>query len=129
MSRPANDPSAHARYQRYFEDFLPGIRGQLLIPDLERLTTCFAIDVEDAPDPPWRIAIEAGRLTHVGTHGPEPLCAFRLDTETLLEVVSARVPPAEAFFARRIELEGDMELGLKLSTVLAPFFAGYPFTE
>jgi len=120
-------PSARERYRRYFEVFLPGIRGRLLVPDLAGLTTCFAIDVADAPDPPWRIAVEAGRLVHVGAGGPEPLCTFRLDVDTLLEVVSARVPPAEAFFARRIELDGDMELGLKLSTVLAPFFAGHPF--
>lgn len=129
METPArpdeSDPPSRAR--RYFDSFLPGIRGQLLIADLESLTTCFFIDVSDAEGPPWRIAIEAGRLTHVGAEGPEPLCGFRLDTATLLEVVAAEMEPAEAFFAKRISLEGDMELGLKLSTVLAPFFAGFPF--
>jgi hypothetical protein len=120
-------PSSLARYRRYFESFLPGIRGQLHIPDLASLTTCFAIEVSDASDPPWRIAVEAGRLVHVGTEGPDPLCTFRLDVDTMLEVVAGRLPPAEAFFERRIDLEGDMELGLKLSTVLAPFFTGHPF--
>ena len=115
------------RADRYFREFLPGLRGRLLIPDLETLTTCFAIAVRDSGDPPWRIAIEAGRLVAVGPDGPPPLCLFRLDTATLLEVVAARVAPAEAFFAKRIDLEGDMELGLKLSTVLAPFFEGFPF--
>lgn len=113
--------------ERYFETFLPDIRGQLLIPDLESLSTCFAIDVTDVAGPPWRIAIEWGRLVHVGQEGPEPLCVFRLDSGTLLEVVAARLAPAEAFFAKRIDLDGDMELGLKLSTVLAPFFSGFPF--
>jgi len=125
LRAPSN---ATTRALRYFEEFLPGIRGRLLIPDLESLTTCFAIDVRDAEGPPWRIAIEAGRLVHVGRYGPTPLCEFRLDTDTLLEVVAAELPPAEAFFVKRIDLEGDMELGLKLSTVLAPFFEGYPFS-
>jgi len=125
LPRPAEDDRERAR--RYFHDFLPGLRGRLLIPDLESLTTCFAIGVRDSDDPPWRIAIEAGRLVAVGPDGPPPLCLFRLDTATLLDVVAARVAPAEAFFARRIDLEGDMELGLKLSTVLAPFFEGFPF--
>jgi predicted lipid carrier protein YhbT len=114
---------------RYFEAFLPTLFGKLLIPDLESLTTCFAIEVTDVDAPPWRIAIEAGRMVGVGHDEPEPLCTFQLDGATLLEVVAARVAPAEAFFAKRIELEGDMELGLKLSTVLAPFFEGFPFHE
>jgi hypothetical protein len=125
LARPREDD--RARVLRYFHDFLPRLRGQLLIPDLESLTTCFAIAVRDSDDPPWRVVIEAGRLVAVGPDGPPPLCLFRLDTPTLLEVVAARVAPAEAFFARRIDLEGDMELGLKLSTVLAPFFEGFPF--
>ncbi|HKJ23788.1 MAG TPA: SCP2 sterol-binding domain-containing protein [Myxococcota bacterium] len=112
---------------RYFEAFLPALFGRLLIPDLESLTTCFAIEVTDLDAPPWRIGIEAGRLVFVRHDGPEPLCTFQLDGETLLEVAAARIAPAEAFFAKRIDLEGDMELGLKLSTVLAPFFEGFPF--
>jgi predicted lipid carrier protein YhbT len=119
--------TARSPVLRYFEDFLPTLFGRLLIPDLESLTTCFAIEVTDLDGPPWRIGIEAGRLVSVGQEGPEPLCTFRLDGETLLEVASAQVLPAEAFFAKRIDLEGDMEHGLKLSTVLAPFFAGFPF--
>lgn len=112
---------------RYFEAFLPTLFGRLLIADLESLTTCFAIQVTDLDAPPWRIGIESGRLVFVRHDGPEALCTFSLDSDTLLEVVAARIAPAEAFFAKRIELEGDMELGLKLSTVLAPFFEGYPF--
>lgn len=114
-------------HRPYFEEFLPGILGKLLIEDLESLSTCFEIVVTDADEPPWRLAIERGRLVHVGHAGPEPVCRFLLDRETLLEVVRARRRPAEAFFERRIELEGDMEMGLKLSTVLEPFFARFPY--
>jgi len=127
MHDPDHAPATESPVLQYFEAFLPTIFGRLLIPDLEHLTTCFAIELTDLDAPPWCIAIEAGRLVGVGHDGPEPLCTFQLDTATLLEVVAARVDPAEAFFGKRIELEGDMELGLKLSTVLAPFFAGFPF--
>lgn len=122
---PSADVEAPVR--RYFEVFLPGIFGRLLIADLESLSARFAIDVSDVDAPPWRIEVRGGRLVAVEHGGAPPGCTFRLDADTLLEVVAARVLPAEAFFARRIELEGDMELGLKLSTVLAPFFAGFPF--
>ncbi len=113
----------------YFDDFLPGLMGRLLIEDLHDLTACFAISVTDESGPPWRIAIEAGRITHVGTDGPEPECCFVLNRETLREVIAARCAPAEAFFERRIEVEGDIERGLVLSTVLEPFFQRFPFPE
>lgn len=111
----------------YFTGFLPGILNQLLLEDLKSLSCCFAIEVVDSGDPPWRLAMEHGRLTYVGPAGPAPACQFSLDAATLLEVASARVSPQEAFFDLRIQLEGDMELGLKLSTVLAPFFQQHPF--
>jgi predicted lipid carrier protein YhbT len=116
-------------YHRYFSDFLPGILDKLLIEDLETLTSCFEIEVTDAGDPPWWLGIDAGRLTYVGHAGPEPVCRFSLDSDTLLEVVTARCTPAAAFFDTRIELTGDMEMGLKLSTVLEPFFDRFPYTE
>lgn len=111
----------------YFTEFLPGLRGRLLIEDLRELSTCFEIQVTDAPEPPWRIAVESGRLAHVGRDGPAPVCRFLLDAATLLDVVRARCAPSQAFFELRIEVEGDVETGLKLSTVLEPFFRRFPF--
>lgn len=120
--------SAMADWQRYFTEFLPALKGRLLIDDLRDLTTCFEIAVTDGAQPPWRIAIERGRIVHVGqSGGPEPVCRFLLDAATLLDVARARCLPSEAFFDLRIELEGDMETGLKLSTVLEPFFRRHPF--
>jgi hypothetical protein len=112
---------------RYFAEFLPTILDKLLIEDLRTLTTCFEIRVTDAEEPPWRLGIDGGRLTYVGHEGPEPVCRFSLDSDTFREVVSARCTPSSAFFDTRIDLEGDMEMGLKLSTVLEPFFHRFPF--
>jgi predicted lipid carrier protein YhbT len=112
---------------RYFEEFLPGLAGRLLIEDLRDLTTCFEIVVADADPRAWRIAVEEGRLVRVGRDGPPPACRFRTDLATMRDVVAARCTPAEAFFDLRIELEGDVEAGLKLSTVLEPFFRRFPF--
>lgn len=116
------------RMRSYFRVFLPALRGRLLIEDLRDLSGCFEIAVTDVPDPPYRLAIEAGRLVHVGHDGPEPACRFSLDTATLLEVVAARCTPSAAFFDQRIDLTGDMEQGLVLSTVLEPFFQRFPFS-
>lgn len=121
------ESAAYQLYRQYFEEFLPSILGKLLLEDLHELTSCAEIGVQGVDDPPWRIAIERGRLSYVGHRGPEPVCRFRLDLPTLLEVVAARCTPAEAFFDERIDIEGDLETGLKLSTVLEPFFQRFPF--
>lgn len=123
----SGDAPGRADPGAYFRDFLPGLMGRLLVEDLHDLTACFEIAVSDAADPPWRIAVEQGRIVHVGADGPVPECRFVLDTNTLLDVVTARCVPAEAFFERRIEVEGDIERGLVLSTVLEPFFQRFPF--
>jgi len=125
LPRPAS--RAEPLHVRYFTGFLPTILGQLLIEDLRDLTSDFEIAVTDGGSPPWRLAIEAGRLVRVGHDGPEPRCRFSLDAATLAEVVAARCTPADAFFEKRIELEGDLEIGLELSTVLEPFFRRFPF--
>jgi predicted lipid carrier protein YhbT len=114
-------------YRAYFTEFLPSIYGELLIEDLKDLTACFEILVKDADDPPWRLAIENGRLAYAGHEGPAPGCRFEVAIDTLLRIVSARETPQAAFFDMRIELTGDIELGLKLSTVLKPFFQRFPY--
>lgn len=121
---------AQAKIQanRYFEEFLPSICGQLLLEDLSGLTASFEIMVSDIEGRPWRLDIEEGVLMRVGKSDSETMCRFTLDTGTLLEVVSARSSPQEAFFEMRIEIEGDIELGLKLSTVLELFYQRFPFT-
>lgn len=116
------------RCRGYFERFLPGLLGQLLIEDLSNLNATFAIAVSDTPDPAWRLEVKDGRLVHVGHEGEAPVCTFTLNGQTMLEVVSGRLAPAEGFFAMRIELDGDLEMGLRLSTVLEPFFLRFPYT-
>lgn len=127
MSDPLTNTTAATAVRTYFAAFLPGLRNQLLIADLATLNAVCAIAVSDMPDPPWRLTIADGRLTQVGQGGLTPEATFRLSAETLLEVVSGRLSPQEAFFSQMIELEGDLETGLKLSTVLAPFFERFPF--
>lgn len=115
------------KYREYFHEFLPGLLNRLLIEDLKNLSCSFAYRVPALDEPTWRLIVERGRLTSIRQDGPEPECCFVCDIDALLEVVSAAVLPQDAFFDMRIEIEGDIELGLKLSTVLAPFFARYPF--
>lgn len=115
-------------YLRYFEEFLPGLVGKLMMEDLKSLTCEVEIVVSDTSGTPWRLEIEDGRLIHVAHRGQDPQCRYLLNLETLIDVVTAKCSPREAFFDMRIEIEGDIQRGLELSTVLEDFFERFPFT-
>lgn len=116
-----------AQYQDYFANFLPGILGQVLIEGLKSLTCQVAIEVTDSGDKPWLLVVKKGRLVHVGHTGPEPSCRYVLNVSTLIEIITAQCTPQDAFFETRIHIEGDIEQGLQLSTVLEEFFEQYPY--
>lgn len=114
-------------YQRYFTEFLPGIIGRQLIAGLKGLNCQVAIRVTDLEDPDWFLVVEQGCLAHVDHDGPEPACRFELNVATLVEVITARRTPQDAFFSGDIQITGDIEQGLQLSTVLEEFFERFPY--
>jgi predicted lipid carrier protein YhbT len=124
-----SDTKTHrlSQYHDYFETFLPSILGKVLIEGLKSLNCQVAIEVTDTDDMPWILVVQKGRLVHFGHTGPEPICRYLLDLETLIDVISARCTPQDAFFETRIHIEGDIEQGLQLSTVLEEFFERYPY--
>lgn len=123
---PATDTKL-TLYRQYFDEFLPSILGQCLMEDLRSLNCTIEIEVSDTDDKPWCLVIEEGCLTQVGPSSSPCNCRYVLDLSTLLDVVTAQCNPQEAFFDTRINIEGDMEEGLRLSIVLAEFFERFPF--
>ncbi len=111
----------------YFENVLPDLRGELLLPGLRSLNCALGVRITDMEEAAWILVIQAGRLEAVMPGIGNTQCAFCLDTGTLLEVATAALAPDKAFFDLRIEIEGDMAMGLQLSTVLEPFFELYPY--
>lgn len=113
--------------RQYFDEYLPGLRGQLLIPGLRSLSCSLGVVLEDMADSAWTLAVESGQLVSIDAGIADAQCVFRLDSGTLLEIATGALAPDRAFFDLRIEIEGDIALGLQLSTVLAPFFQQHPF--
>jgi predicted lipid carrier protein YhbT len=111
----------------YFTEFLPGLRGQLLIPGLRSLTCALGVSVHDVENGVWTLSIESGQLAAIERGADRAQCVFLLDSGTLLEIATGTLAPDRAFFDLRIEIEGDIALGLQLSTVLEPFFKQHPF--
>jgi nucleoside-diphosphate-sugar epimerase/predicted lipid carrier protein YhbT len=113
--------------REYFEVFLPDRVNQNLLAGLKQLTARFSISLTDRAASTWCLDIQGGVLASISRQGASSQCAFELDSPTFMEIAAARLQPQRAFFAGRVKIKGNIELGLKVATVLAKFFAECPF--
>jgi 2-alkyl-3-oxoalkanoate reductase len=111
----------------YFDVFLARRLNQNLLPDLRSLSSRFAIILRESKEPCWSLTLKQGILTAISRDGLPADCHFTVDAPTFLEIVSGRLAPQQAFFRRRVEISGDVELGLRIASVLAQFFHQFPF--
>jgi putative sterol carrier protein len=116
-----------AASRQYFTGYLPGLRGQLLIPGLRSLSCALGVTLTDVEGAAWTLVVASGRLAAIEEGTESAQCVFMLESGTLLEIVTGTLAPDRAFFDLRIEIEGDIALGLQLSTVLEPFFMQHAF--
>jgi thioester reductase-like protein/predicted lipid carrier protein YhbT len=112
--------------QRYFDDFLVEKMNKQLLPNLKRLSATCRINIEDVGSS-WALKIEQGRLVKISHNSMDCECAFFVNYDTFCRIVSGRLVPQKAFFKRKVDIQGDMETGLKLATVLAEFFQKWPY--
>ncbi len=113
--------------EQYFDSFLTNKMHKQLLPNLKHLTANCRIAVEDLPGRSWSLRIDQGRLEEISRNGMVCQCTFSLHSDTFSAIVGGRLAPQQAFFQRKIHIEGDMETGLKLATVLAAFFKKWPY--
>jgi nucleoside-diphosphate-sugar epimerase/predicted lipid carrier protein YhbT len=111
----------------YFEVFLAQWTHQNLLPDLKKLSARFSISIADQHDGMWSLEIDEGVLKSISRRGGSSDCSFAMNSATFLEIAAGRVPPQRAFFTGQVRITGNIELGLKVATVLAKFFLEYPF--
>ena len=83
--------------------------------------------MEDIPGRSWALSIDRGCLVKISPNGMPCQCTFLLHSEVFSAIVSGRLSPQAAFFSKKINIDGDMETGLKLATVLATFFRKWPY--
>jgi len=111
----------------YFEEFLVTRLHQQLVPDLRGLNVTFRIRLREVPHCHWALAIRQGCLEEISSDGLASQCQFTLDLATFEQIVSGRLSPQKAFFARRADIDGEVEVALKLVFALGMFFRQYPF--
>ena len=117
--------------ERYFSSFLADKMHRQLLPNLKNLSATCRIVVQDVDAPSccraWSLRIDQGRLERISQNGEDCQCMFSLASDTFASIVGGEQTPQQAFFQRNVNIEGDMETGLKLATVLAAFFRKWPY--
>jgi predicted lipid carrier protein YhbT len=53
--------------------------------------------------------------------------SYRADVRTFEDIVTGRLSSQEAFFERRVAIEGDVETGLKLAVLFGEFVRQCPY--
>lgn len=111
----------------YFLCHLPQYLHRPLVEELEGFDCTFAYRMTDMTEAPWVLRMEDGKLTAITQGTLQADCCFICDSSVFLDVVSGAFAPQDFFFAKAIEIEGDLEIGLMLSMLLALFFEQYPY--
>lgn len=111
----------------YFSDFLAAKKNQSLLPKLRKLNVTFRIVLQPPVAQMWTLTIKDGMLISVLQGESDSQCAFRLKPETFLQIAAGKLSPQMAFFKRQVDIEGEIDTGLKLATVLAEFFQRFPY--
>ena len=126
-ARPAAtvDRDREGFVEGYFTHFLREKMHKQLLPNLRNLSATCHIIVEDLPEQSWSLRIDRGKLEHISANGSDCQCTFLLHSDVFSKIVSGR--PQRAFFQKQVDIEGDIETGLKLTTVLAAFFQKWPY--
>ena len=101
--------------------------NQPLLPKLRKLSVTFRIVLQQPVTKAWTLAIQDGMLISVQHGELAAQCGFRLKPETFLQIAAGKLSPQMAFFKRQVDIEGEIDTGLKLATVLAEFFQRYPY--
>jgi thioester reductase-like protein len=111
----------------YFNRFLVDKMHRQLLPDLKNLTANCRISVSEIPSKSWYLEIERGRLEKISINGMNSQCTYSTDGDTFEKIIKGSLSPQQGFFKKKIDIKGNIEIGLKLATVLAAFFRKYPY--
>ncbi|HKI34550.1 MAG TPA: SDR family oxidoreductase [Gemmataceae bacterium] len=124
--RKKSPPATGRACASYVESFFPeSLRRSSLgrIP----VDVTVGLDVAGAGGGRWSCRLRGGEPMVRRGLAAEAEVVYRMDLATFEAVVRGRLDPREAFLARRIEIEGDVEKGLKLAVLFDHFVKECPY--
>jgi hypothetical protein len=116
-------PDTISDSREYFGEFLPRLireKQDITIGSTD-FTCMFRIRGERGGT--WLFAIESGKIKPpVPCEEGEAPCVIEMDNATLIQVITGKIQPAHAFFRGHIKVKGQMQMLVKLTTLLPIYF-------
>jgi nucleoside-diphosphate-sugar epimerase/putative sterol carrier protein len=122
--------SRRIQCRTYLEEIFPGQARTSRLGKAAGLDIVVALDISGPGGGQWSCCWKDGELSRVRRgldERAEVTC--RLDTATFDAVIRGEQAPQQAFFDQRIELEGDVEIGLKLAVLFEQFLRENPYSQ
>jgi predicted lipid carrier protein YhbT len=111
----------------YLEQFMPERAPGFMEKQQVSFDLAFGLDIKGSCGGQWSCRWESGRL-HVGRGlGTQSEILYRTDAATFADLVDRSESLTSAFFAGRIQIEGDMEKALFLAFIFQSFFNEVPY--
>jgi nucleoside-diphosphate-sugar epimerase len=114
----------------YFERFLPKYAPLSTLPRLSNVTAEVGFRVSGSDGGQWRCRLVRGEVVAVQRAAcDDAAVVFESDGDTLAAIVDGKLSPQQAFFDRRIEIAGNIEMGLKLAMIFGQFIVEFPYAH
>jgi len=108
--------------RQFMEEIFPQRARQSPLGRAAGLNLAVGIDVRGHGGGQWTLEWSAGELAVVRKGLAECMeIVYHIDEDTFDDLIGGRQTPPEAFFARRIEVDGDLEKALKLAVLFGQF--------
>ena len=113
----------------YFEELIFARVNLCSLSKIESLNTVIKFDIKGVAGGSWTIEVEAGFLKRVvgnytDTSSPsskdvlEPASTFRMDSETFMSILKREITPQQAFFKKKVQIQGDIMIALKMNVLV-----------
>jgi hypothetical protein len=111
----------------YMEQFFPESARRSVLSRIP-LEIVIGLEIRGAGGGGWSYRWAKGELIQMRRDlDPQAQVVFRMDMPTFESIVESRQGLQEAFFARQIEVEGDIEKALTLATLFEEFAREFPY--
>jgi thioester reductase-like protein len=108
--------------REYVEENFPNAAGQSSLARTIALEVVVGLDVSGPTGGEWTLSWSKGELASVCRgHTQEPDVCYRFTAATFEQIVRGKLSPTDAFFAKQIEVNGDVEKALKLAVLFQHF--------
>ncbi len=111
----------------YFEELMFDRINMCPLPRIESLGIVIRFDIIGQNAGSWTIVVAGGILKGISRNYPDllnkdialnPACIFRLDGRTFMSIIRHEITPQQAFFEKKVQIEGDIALALKMNVLV-----------